>query len=497
MERINSLISLLRETVTVPSVLDVRIHGLSSDSRELRSGDAFIAVAGTSGDAWDHVPEAVARGAAAVLLDVASPAACYEWQGALIVPVPDLKRWQAALADRFYDSPSQSLSVVGVTGTNGKTSVTRFLTQLLNGAGVTTASIGTLGYGFPGQETPASHTTPGPVRLQRLLAGYRRAGAQAVVMEVSSHALVQGRVDWVDFTGAVLTNLSQDHLDYHGTLEAYGQAKAALFTRLEPAFAVLNQDDAFGRSLAKSLKGGCSLWSYTMAPDQGDLVLTDLTLSATGFIAQIDGAAGPMTLRCPLLGRFNVANVMAAVGAALALDLNPGLIETLVAGLSAPPGRLERYGAHKGPQIVVDYAHTPDALASALGALRPHCQGKLWCVFGCGGDRDTSKRPLMGGIAEKLADQLVVTDDNPRSETPEHIAREILSGMQAPDKVTVIHDRRKAIAHALAGAAPRDLILIAGKGHEDTQERQGIRRPFSDRQVVLSLLNPSQKESQS
>lgn len=496
MERINTLSSLMRDTVAIPSVLDVRLHGLSADSRELRQGDAFIAVAGAGGDAWANVPDAIARGACAVLLEVPSPAPCYEWQGVLIVPVPQLRHWQAALADRFYGSPSQSLSVVGVTGTNGKTSVTRFLTQLLNAAGISTASIGTLGYGFPGQESHASHTTPDAVRLQRLMAGYLSAGARAVVMEVSSHALEQGRVDWVDFTGAVLTNLSQDHLDYHGTMEAYGEAKAGLFTRLQPGFAVLNLDDDFGRALSKRIDSGCALWSYSVDAGEGDLILTDLVLDSEGFIASIDGAAGPMTLRCPLLGRFNVANVMATVGAALALDINPGHIETLVADLSAPAGRLESLGAPGYGQVVIDYAHTPDALSCALQALRPHCRGQLWCVFGCGGDRDKGKRPLMGEVAERLADQLIITDDNPRNEAPEAIAGEIRSGLKAPEKARVIHDRRDAIELALEQATEEDLILVAGKGHEDTQERQGVRRPFSDRQAVQSLFVKQQRRKE-
>ncbi|MDX1589851.1 MAG: UDP-N-acetylmuramoyl-L-alanyl-D-glutamate--2,6-diaminopimelate ligase [Oleiphilaceae bacterium] len=488
MERVQTLSSLMQGTVTIPSVLDVRLHGLSSDSRELRHGDGFIALSGSGGDAWNHVPEAVARGASAVLLESPTSGPCYEWQGVLIVPVADLSQCHGELAERFYGSPSQSLSVVGVTGTNGKTSVTRFLTQVLNGAGIRCASLGTLGYGFPGEESHASHTTPDAVRLQRLLAGYHRAGARAVVMEVSSHALVQGRVDWVHFTGAILTNLSQDHLDYHGTMEAYGEAKAGLFTRLKPAFAVVNRDDHFGLGLINRIDSHCDVWSYSLEGRQGNLQLRELSLDKEGFTARIDGAAGPMTLHCPLLGRFNVANVMAAVGAALALDIDPRVIETQAAQLSAPAGRLESLGAAGCARMVIDYAHTPDALSCALEALRPHCRGQLWCVFGCGGDRDKSKRPLMGEIAERLADHLIITDDNPRSEAPEAIAREIRSGMKAPHRVRVIHDRRQAIEQALRQSGEEDLVLVAGKGHEDTQEHRGVRRPFSDRLVVQSLL---------
>jgi len=488
MERMNSLSALLKGIVTIPSVLDMRVHGLSGDSRELRSGDAFLALRGSHGDAWRYADEALENGAVAILAEVDEPEAVREWNGVLVVPVPGLARLKGWLADRFYGRPSLSLSVVGVTGTNGKTSVTRFLTQILNGAGISTASLGTLGYGFPGSETPASHTTPDAVRMQRLLDTYRQQGAQAVVMEVSSHALDQGRVDEVAFSGAILTNLSQDHLDYHGSMMSYGESKAALFTRLKPVFAVINKDDEFGRTLLGRLQPGCALWCYSLAAGDADLYLTDLTMTAQGFVAQINGAAGPMELKCGLMGRFNVANVLAAVGAALALDVNPATIEAQVASLTAPPGRLEVLAAEGRPRVIVDYAHTPDALQSVLSALRPHVKGKLWCVFGCGGDRDQGKRPLMGAAAEKYADRVIITDDNPRSEDPTAIVTQILAGMNDSRACQVVHDRGDAIAHAIAEASPEDVVLVAGKGHENTQERQGQMLPFSDRDTVSSLL---------
>lgn len=487
--------SLLSGVVDLPSVLDMTVHGLTADSRSVRAGDAFVALRGSAGDASRFVPEAISRGAIVVLLETAGATGCVEQDGVLLVKVPQLARLQATLAARFFDAPSKALHVIGVTGTNGKSSVTRFIAELLNAAGLPTATLGTLGYGFPGAMVGASHTTPDVISVQRWLHQFRKEGAQAVVMEVSSHALDQGRVDQVNFEGAVYTNLSRDHLDYHGDMASYGAAKIRLFKDANPRFAIINIDDPFGRELLSQVNEYCQVWRYGVADgesDQGEgdceLQITDLQIKANGFTAILRTAAGQMAISSGLLGRFNVSNLAAAIGAALALNIDAQVVAEAVNAVTAPPGRLQQISGADGLRVVVDYAHTPDALETALTAVAEHTRGNLWCVFGCGGDRDAGKRPLMGAIAERLADRLVLTDDNPRSESPERIVSAILEGLERPAEVTVEHDRAQAIAWAISQARPDDVILVAGKGHEDYQERQGRRTPFSDLGTVEQLL---------
>lgn len=484
---------LLSGLADLPSVLDMVVHGLTADSRQVRAGDAFVALQGSARDPWRFVSEAISRGAIAVLLETEEETGCSEQDGALVVKVPGLARQQAAIADRFFDSPSQALHVIGVTGTNGKSSVTRFIAEILNSAGLRTATLGTLGYGFAGDLADASHTTPDVISVQRWLHQFRKDGAHAVVMEVSSHALDQGRVNQVHFEGAVYTNLSRDHLDYHGDMARYGAAKAQLFVDANPRFVIINHDDEFGRQLLGQIPEYRQVWRYSLIDQKQsgngvELQVQDLEMKEAGFTASVRTPVGTVPIVSALLGRFNVSNLVAATGAALALNIDAQVVAEAVKTVTAPPGRLQQMIAPDGLRVIVDYAHTPDALEIALQAVADHTRGELWCVFGCGGDRDSGKRPLMGAAAEHWADRVVLTDDNPRGENPETIIDMIRAGMQNPENVIVEHDRACAIEWAITRAAPTDLILVAGKGHEDYQERQGKRVPFSDVDTVGELL---------
>ena len=483
-----TLHSLLTGIVDVPSVLDVTIHGLQSDSRCVRNGDAFMALAGSKGDAWAYVSEAIKRGAVAVLLETQDDQGCDEREGVLLVKVPGLSRRLGLIADRFYEAPSADMHVLGVTGTNGKSSVTRYVEQLLNDLGVRTGQLGTLGYGFPDKLVPATHTTPDVVRVHRWLKEMKREGAGAVVMEVSSHALEQGRVDDVRFEGAIFTNLTRDHLDYHGSMDAYGAAKAKLFQREGLSFAAINFDDPFGRQLATQVADHCDVMRYSLHESSVELWLEKLHTTPSGFTARVGGRWGLMDIAAPLMGSFNVSNVLAAMTAVLAMGHAPDRVAASVSRLTPAPGRLQPFMRDDGVRVVVDYAHTPDALSNALAALRPHVDGRLWCIFGCGGDRDAGKRPEMAAVAEELADLVVVTDDNPRTESPQQIVSDILKGFRVPAEVTVEHQRARAIANVLEQAAAGDVVLVAGKGHEDYQEVGAERLPYSDIQTVSELL---------
>ena len=481
---ITSLSTLLQGIVAVPSVFDVTIHGLKTDSREVASGDAFIALSGAKTPADLYVDKAITAGATVILWETEQAGECAEHHGALIVPVAGLRGLVGRIADRFFEHPSQRLRLIGVTGTNGKTSVCQYVAQLLRETGTPCGILGTLGYGMPGSLQPATHTTPDAVQVNRVLSRIVKQEGRAAVMEVSSHALDQGRVDNISMTGAVFTNLTRDHLDYHGSMEAYGAAKARLFEREELHFSVINFDDPFGRQLFEQLEGKCDRVRYSLHEAQTELWLREFRPTDDGFEAEVDGEWGRFVIAVPLMGSFNASNVLAAMATVLTLGVPVDRVQQAVGRLAPPPGRLERFDGANGVRVVVDYAHTADALANALAALRPHVDGELICVFGCGGDRDTGKRPDMAREAEKLADRVVVTDDNPRSEHPEAIARDILAGFSDSAKVTVIHDRAEAIQSAIRSATPNDLVLIAGKGHEAYQEIAGQKYPFSDAEQV-------------
>lgn len=454
------------------------IRELTLDSRNVRAGDLFLAVPGSKFDGRAHIADALKRGAAAV---------AYEVEGATVLPMTDvplipvkgLASQLSNIAGRFYGDASRQLELVGVTGTNGKTSVTQLVAQALDQLGKHCGLIGTLGTGFYGELVSGRLTTPDPIAVQATLYDLKKAGARAVAMEVSSHALDQGRVAALAFDIAVMTNLSRDHLDYHGSMEAYAQAKSRLFAWPDLQCRVVNLDDEFGRELAGQTHES-RLISYSLKDAGASLFCREARFDDNGVHATLVTAQGEHNLRSALLGRFNLSNVLAAVGTLLGMDYPLDEILKVVPELEGPVGRMQRLGGGLQPLVVVDYAHTPDALEKVLEALRPHAKGKLLCLFGCGGDRDRGKRPLMAEVAERLADGVLVTDDNPRSEDPHAIFDDIRPGFAAPDSVRFVAGRGQAIEQLIAGASVDDVIVLAGKGHEDYQEINGQRHDFSD-----------------
>ena len=466
---------------------DALIRELSLDSRALRPGDLFLAIPGHLSDGRAYMADAIARGAAAIAYEAEGAGELPEAGDTVLVPVRGLAAQLSAIAGRFYGDPSRSLELVGVTGTNGKTSVSQLLAQALDLLGQRCGLIGTLGVGFHDDLQCGRHTTPDPLAVQAQLARLKQAGARAVAMEVSSHGLDQGRVEALDFDVAVFTNLSRDHLDYHGDMHAYGEAKARLFAWPGLCCRVINLDDLFGRELAVRAAPS-RLISYSQIDPTATLYCTEAQFSEAGVRARLITAQGDGLLVSPLLGRFNLSNLLAVVGALMGLDHPLDEILRVLPQLMGPVGRMQRLGGGDQPLVVVDYAHTPDALEKVLEALRPHTRGRLLCLFGCGGDRDRGKRPLMAAAVEGLADSVWVTDDNPRSEPTEQIIADIRAGFRDPGQVTFVPGRGEAIRRLIAAAAPDDVILLAGKGHEDYQEIAGVRHPFSDIEQAAAAL---------
>jgi UDP-N-acetylmuramoyl-L-alanyl-D-glutamate--2,6-diaminopimelate ligase len=393
------------------------------------------------------------------------------------------------MADQFHGQPSRAMTMVGVTGTNGKTSTVQLLTQAWHLLGIASGSIGTLGVGLYGNIVPTGFTTPLVLQMHDVLAQLRDGGAAAVAMEVSSHALDQGRVDAVHYDVAVFTNLTRDHLDYHGSMEAYGAAKARLFHRAGLKAAAINLDDAFGRDLITTLAEGVQAIGLSSTGQAGASVRAEqLVLDGQGIGFELVIGDARFALRSPLLGRFNVNNLLAVAGALHGLGQPAATIAQVLAQLQPIRGRMNRLGGHGEPTVVIDYAHTPDALEQALRSLHGHLDGRLLCVFGCGGERDTGKRPQMAAIAEELADVVFVTDDNPRAEDGDVIVADIMAGFADPSRVNVQRDRARAIGAAVAQAGPGDIVLVAGKGHEPYQEIAGIKHPFDDTDVASRAL---------
>ncbi len=475
---------------------DIAVQGLAADSRAVRSGDLFLACNGLQAHGLSFLSQAVAQGAVAVVYE---PEGATDFEHQLAnVPVPTfalpgLSQYLGVIADRFYASPTRELHVIGVTGTDGKTSVTHFIAQALSTPGKPAGLLGTLGYGVYGALNVPTHTTPDALRLQAELAALRDQGVKQLAMEVSSHALHQYRSEGIHFHTAVLTQLSRDHLDYHGSLDAYAGAKRRLFHSPGLQCAVLNAGDAFGRELASTLANDVRVISWQAQagpkPLSGDwLALRRVHALPDGIALQVDSCFGALEFEARLLGDFNAENLLAALGALLATGLSPDDAIQRLSRVTTVPGRMELFHAPGQPRIVVDYAHTPHALETALQALRPHCTGKLVCVFGAGGDRDAGKRPQMGAVAERDADRVVVTSDNPRHETPKDIMAQIVAGMRQPQSVTQMEDRAMAIGAALSASTEDDLVLIAGKGHETTQQIGDQKIPFSDRDSVMQWL---------
>jgi UDP-N-acetylmuramoyl-L-alanyl-D-glutamate--2,6-diaminopimelate ligase len=467
---------------------------LHADTRSLKAGDVFVAYAVEGADNRAHIDEAIERGALAVLYQPEGFAGRPDVSMSLAVPQLDVLAGE--IASGWYGDPSDAMLVVGVTGTNGKTSCSQWVASALTSIGQKCAIVGTLGSGFPGQLVHTGFTTPDAPQLQRSLAHLRAAGAQAVAMEVSSHALHQGRVNGTSFDVAVFTNLTQDHLDYHRTFDAYEAAKARLFAWPGLRAAVINADDAAGQRLLASTRGHARTIAYGVDTPAGEapVASADAWLRAKNVRATATGTAfhlttsdwGDAEVEVETLGLFNVSNLLGVLGALLAANVPFIAALAELAKLQPVNGRMERLGGrvdHDEPLVVIDYAHTPDALEKTLEALRPIAAargGQLVCMFGCGGDRDATKRPLMGAIAERIADQVVVTSDNPRSESPAAIIEQIAAGMHESAKVRRIEDRASAILQAVRGAAREDVVVLAGKGHESTQEIMGKKRAFSD-----------------
>lgn len=459
------------------------VTGLTLDSREAGPGMVFFALPGRRHDGRDHIAQAVEAGAAAVVYETEGGA---QFSGAVpMLGIDGLASQLSAIAGRFYGEPSSQLGLVGVTGTNGKTSVSQMLAQAFSARGEPCGVIGTLGSGLVGELLDHGMTTPDALRVQQQLAQMRDAGARRVCMEVSSHALDQGRVAALDFDIAIFTNLSLDHLDYHGDMESYGAAKAKLFQR-PLNMAVINLDDDFGQRLAPSC--AAPVLGYSTQRSSADLYAAEARFDSDGIHALLHYQGQQAELHSELLGAFNLSNLLAVVGSLLAAGVSLAESAALVSRVAPPAGRMQRLGGGGRPLVVIDYAHTPDALEKALAALRAHTAGRLTCLFGCGGDRDNGKRPQMGRIAEQGADRVVITDDNPRGEASCCIIEQICRGIEAPQRVTVLANRAEAIAHTISRAQADDVILIAGKGHETYQEIRGVRHPFNDlQQAELAL----------
>jgi UDP-N-acetylmuramoyl-L-alanyl-D-glutamate--2,6-diaminopimelate ligase len=467
------------------------VNGLGLDSRRIGAGEAFFALRGTREHGIVFAPQAVTRGVAVILAETPAPDGALPATGDVpVLWIDGLHAQVGEIAARFFGRPSAAMRVIGVTGTNGKTSTVQLLAQALALLGQRAATIGTLGAGLHGELREGERTTPDAISVQALLAGFREAGASHVAMEVSSHALAQDRVAGVDFEVAVFTNLTRDHLDYHGSMQAYGEAKAKLFAWPGLQAAAINVDDAFGRALAGRLPAGVRVLRLSAAGDAAaDVAAGDIVTSAEGIAFALRTPWGARTVRSALLGRFNVDNLLAVAACLGALGEPFERIADALEALRPISGRMNRLGGHDGlPLAVVDYAHTPDALEQALAALRAHCAGRLICVFGCGGERDTGKRPQMGAIAERLADLAIVTDDNPRGEDGDAIVAQVVAGMARPQAARIERDRAAAIHAALAMAGAGDVVLIAGKGHETYQEGAHGKRPFDDLAVARAAL---------
>jgi UDP-N-acetylmuramoyl-L-alanyl-D-glutamate--2,6-diaminopimelate ligase len=489
------------------------VTGLSLDSRKTTEGQLFIAPAIADPSALTYVKQAIARGACAVIYDPKNTVLS-SWlattpldtvaKNTLFVAIEELAANLGTIAARFHAQPSSKLEVIGITGTNGKTSCSQFLGQLLDHCGI----IGTLGWGTWGNLTLTGYTTPDAVMTQALLAEFVSQKQRTVAMEVSSHGIAEGRVNGVGFKGLVLTNISRDHLDFHGSMAAYIATKQALFTRNEAQFAVFNLNDTLSEPFIAVVPEQVVCWGFSVTKTPSSAAQAHIPLAvspqcivtAHNMSHHADGLAFDLhwqnqlqSIKVPLYGEFNVENILAVATVLLALGQPFRTVAAKLQSLKPVNGRMQRLGNNQSALVFVDYAHTPDALEKALSSARQHCKHALWVVFGCGGDRDTGKRPQMGACAQRYADHVIITDDNPRTENPETITQDILSGCQgaATDvsaDITVIHDRSEAILSAIKQASVGDCIVIAGKGHEHYQEVGAQKIPFNDADVVITAL---------
>lgn len=486
-----SLKDLLSDLATVDTAVDV--SGVAIDSRLVKSGDLFMAYRGTQVNGVDYIDDAIQAGAIAIAIDEAEKIDVNKIS-VTTIKVANLRKQAGVISSRFYNEPSKAMNVIGVTGTNGKTTVSYMIAHALSVLGRQTSLLGTLGYGQFKKIESGNTTTPDPVTLQSLFYSWKD-DIDTVAMEVSSHALDQGRVAGTAFDTAIFTNLSRDHLDYHKTLEHYAAAKFQLFESSGLKHAIVNIDDAYGLQLIEKLPENLNVIAYSASRkhlelDRGAVQFVYCEKSETDQLKTeltIQSPWGHAVIQTELLGKFNIENILAAYAALCVSDIAAEKAAIALSSFIGIPGRMEYFSAKDKPLLVVDYAHTPDALEKALAALRNYCTGQLYCVFGCGGDRDVGKRAQMGTIAEVLSDQIILTDDNPRSEQPEQIVENILEGIEDKERVTIKHDRSDAIINTFLNANSDDVILIAGKGHEMTQEIDNTILPFSDRELARRL----------
>jgi UDP-N-acetylmuramoyl-L-alanyl-D-glutamate--2,6-diaminopimelate ligase len=470
---------------------ELSVIDITSDSRRVVPGSLFVACRGVTEHGLTYLPQALANGAAGVVwqpeLGLSAPLLPTGISG---FPVAGLSQHVGMLADRFFAQPSAKLNIAGITGTNGKTTTAWLLAHAIEHLQGGAAYMGTLGYGSLAAPLESSSlTTPGVISVHRRLQEMVVAGAEFVAMEVSSHGLDQGRLDGVRFKTVACTNLTRDHLDYHGNMAAYAKAKQRLFTDFEFETAIVNVANDFGRELAGLLHKDVHLLTVSTDPSDEAMLCAELLATSTdGLHIRLSGEFGEVEFQSPLWGRFNVENLVVAAGILIASGVCLNDVAAALAVCTAPAGRMEVLGGDSQPLVIVDFAHTPDALEQVLQALREHCAGKIWCVFGCGGDRDRGKRSEMGAVAARLADHTILTDDNPRDEAPEQIVAEILAGFAAVAKPDVVHDRARAISKAVTSARSSDVVLIAGKGAESYQLEGSVAKPFADRDVALRAL---------
>ena len=475
----------LKNLVDLLSLLDIELHHsmeithLTLDSRDAIPGTLFIACKGTEKDGRHYMDDAISRGAVAILQEGDNEIQSYH--DIPLISLRDLREDLSTLAAFFYDYPLQHLTLIGVTGTNGKTSITQLLAQAFTALGKPAAVIGSLGNGVLGTLSETKNTTPDAITLQQLFATYVKQGIKVVAMEVSSHALDQGRVAGLLFDVGIFTNLTQDHLDYHGTMEAYGASKKKLFNQVRQV--IINQDDAMGIALLNEF-GGMAYSQHNTLTDYPCLRASEVKQSQQGMQFTLASEQQRATITTSLIGTFNVSNLLAVIACLLVQGESLHHILAVVPRLQPVPGRMETVRLKNGVLAIVDYAHTPDALAKALQAARPFCEGRLFCVFGCGGDRDRKKRPLMASTVERYADRIIVTQDNVRHESPVQIVADILQGFSPNTDVMIEEDRAAAIRFAMHEAVAGDVVIIAGKGREPYQDVQGVKIPYSDFDVL-------------
>ncbi len=502
---LSTLLQGVQSDCLVPPDLDRVLSGVQLDSRRVQPGDLFLAYKGAVADGRDFIPAAIASGAAAVLVDADAQWHAARAEGAVpLIPVRDLQEKAGHVAARFYGEPARHMRMIGITGTNGKTTCTQLAAQALAKLGYRCGVIGTLGYGMAGtklnMDGAGPSTTPDAVRLQQILHEVFAQQGDTVVMEVTSHGLVQKRVDVDAFTAAVFTNLTRDHLDFHGSMRAYGAAKALLFTGDRLQVALVNLDDPFSAEILRACPEHVQAWTWSVRDPAASVHARSIEFSRDGLVLDVGTPWGDGSIRSRLFGSFNASNLLAVLATVLGCEagkkgFDAQRIMRVVSELAPVPGRMEVVGDYPLP-VVVDYAHTPDGLENALRALREHFPGHVSCVFGCGGDRDRGKRPLMGEIAERLADSVIVTDDNPRTEPSAQIIDQIVAGFARRGHARIEPDRARAIAHAIATAPTNSVVLVAGKGHEDYQDIKGQKLPFSDvKQAHLCLQQRFQQAS--